>query len=144
VTDVEGRTARDAVSYVVLTAPELTLTPKAERRFEQRDGYWVAVFEAWVTNTDTYETAFRVEAPVGLSLTRINGVGDYDLSIDDKNGGQSYVVVLFGSEELSSSWVEFLVNTEENIPGVIQLGVSWDGLAQRPTADISATGSSGS
>jgi hypothetical protein len=133
VTDEAGQSSRDAVSYVVLSAPELAITPKAERRFEQRDGYWVAVFEAWVTNTETYESAFRIEAPVALSLTRIGGEGEYDLSTEEKDGVTSYYVVLFGAEDVSATWVELLINTEENIPGVLQLGVSWDGLARRST-----------
>ncbi|MCK4342263.1 MAG: hypothetical protein KAY37_11135 [Phycisphaerae bacterium] len=125
VTDESGRQDVDTVEFVILPAPELKITPAARRRFELRDGYLLGHFEAWVTNTKTYESAFRIKSPTELTFTKVTG-GDYDLSGGKSERGYEYYVVVFHQPEETASWVEFLVDTDENIPGIIQLGVSWE------------------
>ncbi len=126
VVDQHGKKATDTVEFVVLSAPELTITPHARRRFETRDGYPLGHFEAWATNTETYESAFKIASPTALTFTKVTG-GDYDLSGGKADGGYVYYVVVFQQSGETTSWLEFLVDTDEKIPGIIQLGVNWYG-----------------
>jgi hypothetical protein len=125
VTDAQGREAVDAVQFVVLPAPELTITPKAETWFELRDGYYLAYFEAWQTNTDSYETAFRIRTPTALTFTKTTG-DEYELTSERKGENHVYYVSLFHDVGQDVSWVELLVDTEEGVPGIVQLGVNWE------------------
>lgn len=126
VTDEHGEQASDGVRYVVKTAPELEISPPALRRFEFRDGYLLGHYEAWVTNLETARSTFRIESPTRLTFTKVTGSG-YDLTGGEEDGVHVYRVTIEMQPGEATSWVEFLVDTEEKVPGIVRLGVSWDG-----------------
>lgn len=129
VTDRFERSTRDTVSVIVLTAPELTVTPPADRYFDDRDGYLLGHYESWTINTETSSSVFNVASPVGLKFTEVTG-GDYDLVEDrtaDPDDDYRYEITVYRRNGESTSWLEFLVDTDEKVPGILQLGVSWDG-----------------
>jgi len=124
VTDRYGRQATDTVGYVMLPGPELTVRPSAQRRFELRDGYLLGHYTAWTSAAGDTAT-FEIVSPTGLFFTQISGPAC------DVGGGESgdrfvYRVVVYGEPGQSASWVEFLVDTDEKVPGILQLGVNWE------------------
>jgi hypothetical protein len=124
VTDGHGRQATDIVGYVMLPGPELTIRPPAQRRFELRDGYVLGHYTAWTSAAGDTAT-FEIASPTGLFFTQISGPAC------DIGGGQSgdrfaYRVVVYGEPGQTTSWAEFLVDTDEKIPGIVQLGVNWE------------------
>jgi hypothetical protein len=125
VTDDAGRAAVDEVEVVVLSGPELSLRPRAARSFKVRDGYLLAHYESWATASGAYETTFTIRSPNELTFTPVAG-GAYELS--GRRVGRRYVyeVKVYQEESLATSWLEFLVDTDEKIPGIVQLGVSWE------------------
>jgi hypothetical protein len=125
VTDASGHQDVDTVEYVVKSAPSLKIKPTAERHFELRDGYQLAHFVSWVTNLETYESAFEISSETELTFTKVRG-GAYDLSGGKTGGGYVYQVVVYGQVGEPTSWVELLVDTPEKVPGVVQLGVNWE------------------
>ena len=128
VTDTAGRQATDVVAYVTLPAPELQMLPRAERFFDYRDGYVLGHYEAWITNTQTGQSTFRIQSPTRLTFTKVVGP-EYDMyapAADQSKAPYIYEITVFhDSEEYDSSWLEFLVDTDEKVPGILQLGVSW-------------------
>lgn len=124
VQDAQGRQATDEVEIVVLAAPELTITPAAQRRFELRDGYWLGHFQSWVTALGAAEASFQVESPTRLSFTQIQG-GRYRVRGGDADGRFAYEVVLARDGGEMATFVELLVDTDEKTPGVLQLGAFW-------------------
>jgi hypothetical protein len=125
VTDPYGRTATDTVAYTVRSAPRLRMQPRAERRFEVRDGYLLPHYEAWITNLDSYESTFEIRSNAELVFTQVAG-GAFDLAGGAAGDGYIYRITVFMGEGESSSWLEFLVDSAEKIPGVLQLGVTWE------------------
>lgn len=126
VTDARGQRATDRVEYVVLSAPELVIDPPSVRSFKVRDRYLLAHFESWVSGGSAEQFTFEILAPRALSLTKVGG-GPYELTRTRANGMRVYEVTLVADAEAATSWVELLVDTDEKIPGVVVLGVSWDG-----------------
>jgi hypothetical protein len=125
VMDVDGRDATAGVQYVVKSAPSLKIKPTAERRFELRDGYWLAHFTSWATNLESYEQVFDLFAERELRFTKVAG-GEFELTGGKAESGFAYQVIVYGQAGEPNSWVEFLVDTDEKIPGVVQLGVNWE------------------
>lgn len=125
VTDAQGRQAVDTVRYVVKPAPELRIVPRATRWFELRDGYWLGHYEAWVTNLETEQSAFEIQSASELTFTKVAGA-DYELAAGKANGGHAYHVTLYSLGDQATSWVEFLVDTAEKVPGTVRLGVNWE------------------
>ncbi len=126
VTDADGVYDAATVDYVVITGPELEIEPVAQRRFEPRDGYVLAHYEAWTTNLETNASDFVIKSPVRLTFTPVSG-GEYQLRHKSRSGKHTYTVTVYYPEGASSSLMEFLADTEEKVPVIIQLGVSWDG-----------------
>lgn len=126
VTDKHGRESFDSVEIVVKSAPALTISPSARRRFEYRDGYLLGHYEAWATNLETFDFTFQIVAHQELTFTRVSG-GEYDLSGGPLEGLYVYRITLYAQRDEPTSWAEFLVDTAEQVPGVVQLGVSWVG-----------------
>ena len=126
VTDAAGEQAVDRVKYSVQSAPALRLKPTPERHFQSHDGYELAHFVSWITNLESYESTFEITSPTELTFTKVTG-SVCDLTGGKSDGGYVYQIVVYGQAGEPSSWVEFLVDTEEKVPGIIQLGVSWDG-----------------
>jgi hypothetical protein len=125
VTDATDERATDRVKYIVQSAPALRIKPTPERHFESHDGYELAHFVSWTTNVDGYESTFEISSPTELNFTKVTG-GLCDLSGGKSDGGYAYQAVVYGQAGEPSSWVEFLVDSEDKVPGVIQLGVSWE------------------
>ncbi len=125
VTDAAGQQATDTVSYTVLSAPALRIRPVPERRFEPRDGYQLAVYSSWTTNTDTYQTTFEISSESELTFTRIGG-GLFEVTGGRDGRWWVYQVLLTPQGGEPASWVEYLVDTDEKIPAVVQLGVNWE------------------
>jgi hypothetical protein len=125
VMDADGRDAAASVQYVAKTAPSLKIKPTAERRFELRDGYWLAHFTSWATNLESYEQVFDLFADRELRFTKVTG-GEFEFTGGKAESGYAYQVVVYGQAGEPTSWVEFLVDTDEKIPGVVQLGVNWE------------------
>lgn len=126
VTDVAGERAVDRVKYSVQSAPVLRIKPAAERHFQSHDGYELAHFVSWITNLENYESTFEISSPTELTFTKVSG-SVCDLTGSKSDSGYTYQVVVYGQTGEATSWVEFLVDTEEKVPGIIQLGVSWEG-----------------
>ena len=125
VTDASGEQAARRVKHIVQCAPALTIKPTPERHFEPHDGYELAHFAAWLTNLESYESTFEITSPTELTFTKVSG------SLCDLTGGKLdsvyvYQVVVYGQAGEPTSSVEYLVNTDAKVPGVIQLGVSWE------------------
>lgn len=124
VTDELGNTASDTVEMVVLPAPDIVITPTANRYYARRDSYLLPHFEAWTTNTESFETTFRVQSPTDLHITKVAG-SPHRLSRQTTDEGYLFEITLMAEGEEATSWAEFLIDTEEKIPGIIQLGVDW-------------------
>ncbi len=124
VKDRSGEEAFDEVRFIVKAGPELTVSPRAQRRFEYRDGYLLAHYEAWESNLTTYESMFQVVSHTELAFTRVTG-DEYDLVADRVDGLYVYRITVYGQEGAETSWLEFLIDTSERIPGILQLGVRW-------------------
>jgi hypothetical protein len=126
VTDASGERAVDRVKYSVQSAPALRLKPTAERHFQSHDGYELAHFVSWITNLENDESTFEISSPTELTFTKVSGSA-CELTGSKSDAGYTYQVVVYGQSGEPTSWVEFLVDTEEKVPGIIQLGVSWEG-----------------
>jgi hypothetical protein len=125
VTDASGAQNADRVKYTVSSAPPLKIKPTPERRFELRNGYQLAHFVSWITNLESYEALFEIASPTELTFTKV--VGDA-CEVTGGKGDTSYLyqIVVYGQAGMPSSWVEFLVDTEDKIPAIVQLGVNWE------------------
>ncbi len=132
VTDASGAQDVDYVKYTVCSAPPLKIKPTPGRRFELRNGYQLAHFVSWVTNLETYESLFEIASPVELTITKVAGDA-CEVTGGKLDGTYLYQVVVYGQEGQAASWVELLVDTEDKIPGIVQLGVNWEA---RPNDDI--------
>lgn len=133
VTDVAGEREVDTVRYTVKSAPALTIKPSAERRFEIRDGYPLAHFVAWNTTLDGDESVFEITSDNELTFTKVSG-SPYTLTGGKTGSRFIYQVVVFAGGDAATSWVELLVDTEEKVPGIVQLGVNWTAVAAPPMA----------
>lgn len=131
VTDAAGEQDTDAARYVVKSAPTITIKPTAARHFEFRDGYQLAHFVAWATNLDSYESLFEVTSDTELAFTKVAGSA-YSLTGGKAGLKYTYQIVVYGDPNASTSWVELLVDTDEKVPGIVQLGVNWTGGATPP------------
>jgi hypothetical protein len=125
VTDAAGAEDVDHVKYLVCAAPPVKIKPTPERRFELRNGYQLAHFVSWVTNLETFESLFEIASPAELTLTKVAGDA-CEVTGGKVDGAYLYQVVVYGQVGTASSWVEFLVDTEDNIPAIVQLGVNWE------------------
>jgi hypothetical protein len=125
VTDETGANETDYVKYTVRAAPLLRIKPAPERRFELRNGYQLAHFTSWITNLDSYEAVFEIAAPSELTLTKVAGDA-CEVTGGKLDGAYLYQAVVYGQAGQATSWVEFLVNTEDNIPAIVQLGANWE------------------
>ncbi len=126
VTDKYGRQSVGTLGYVVLAGPELTVRPPAQRRFELRDSYLLGHYESWATAPEGGVATFRVTSPTGLTFTRITG-GPADITGGRARRHYEYEIVVHQEPGAAQAWLEFLVDTDEKIPGVVQLGVNWEG-----------------
>jgi hypothetical protein len=127
VTDARGQEATDTVQYLVKTAPTMRIKPAADRHFEFRDGYWLGHFTSWATNLESYETVFEITADRELRFTKVTGSPcELTGGKNEAGTGYHYQVVVYGQAGEPTSWVEFLADTDERIPGIVQLGVNWE------------------
>ncbi len=127
VTDARGQEATDTVQFLVKTAPTMRIKPTADRHFEFRDGYWLGHFTSWATNLESYETVFEIAADRDLRFTKVTGSPcELTGGKNEAGTGYFYQVVVYGQSGEPTSWVEFLVDTDERIPGIVQLGVNWE------------------
>ncbi len=133
VTDLAGEREVDSVRYTVKSAPAVTVKPTAERRFEIRDGYPLAHFIAWNTTLDGDESVFEITSDKELTFTKVSG-SPYTLTGGKTGSRFVYQVVVFANGDATTSWVELLVDTEEKVPGIVQLGVNWTAVAAPPMA----------
>jgi len=125
VTDAAGERDVDTVKYIVQAAPPLKIKPTPERRFEWQDGFELAYFTAWITNLESYEAVFEVTSPTELRFTRITG-GLAELSGRKSEGVFVYQFTVYAQAGEATSWVEYLADTEDKVPAVVQLGVNWE------------------
>jgi len=125
VTDTAGASETDYVKFTVRAAPALKIRPLPERRFELRNGYQMPHFTSWITNLESYEAVFEIAAPGELTLTKVAGDA-CEVTGGKLDGAYLYQVVVYGQAGQASSWVEFLVDTEDNIPAIVQFGANWE------------------
>lgn len=125
VIDSAGREALDQVEFVVVPAPELTVRPAATRSFEDRDGYWLGHYSASLT-AKTDIALFEVSSPTQLTFTRV-GQTETEVSSVSTGDRNVYEVVVYRTTDDATAVVEFLVDTEEQIPGVLRLTIQWEG-----------------
>lgn len=125
VADATGRESYDTVRVVVQSAPDVRIAPRAERYFTTRDGYILGQYESWVTNLETYESVFEIVSLQELTFTKVGGSGVFELTGGKVDDAYVYRVVLYGSDEVTTTWVEYLVDTSDNVPGLMQFGVNW-------------------
>lgn len=125
VTDEHGERSFDTVEFVVKAAPDITIVPAAERFFELRDGYLLGHAVAEAVNLETERTTFEIVSPTALVLTKVGG-DEYVVVEDVSDYAYVYQVTLQWQSGVSETWVEFLVDTGEKIPGIVQLAVSWE------------------
>lgn len=123
VTDTQGRQAKDTVAWVVLPGPELAMQPAAQRSFALRDGYLLGTYTCEVRAEDPEAASIEISSPVALTLTQMTR-GDYELVRRRSDGSVSYELFLYRGAGHSESF-EFFVDTEERIPGVLQVRVTW-------------------
>ncbi|MEW6252908.1 MAG: hypothetical protein AB1716_19905, partial [Planctomycetota bacterium] len=133
VTDANGAHDTAGVVYTVRFAPPLRTRPAAERSFEDRDGYQLPHFVIWQTNYDGLAATFEVASDSELTFERLAG-GGYAVSGGRTDLGWVYQIAVYPVSGEAQSWLEFLVNTEEKIPAVLQLGVNWDVRPEAPPA----------
>jgi|GEM_PF-1858375 len=126
VTDAGGQHDTDTVLYTVKSAPALSIKPPGERRFEIRDGYELAHYFSWVTNPETLESVFEIASENELTFTRVGGGASYTLGGGLEGKRYVYQVVVYARPDEAASWIEFLVDTDEKIPAIVQLGVTWE------------------
>lgn len=127
VTDAQGQAATDSVAVVALAAPDLMISPSPQRRFELRGGYLLGLYESWATTTGEVEVVFRISSPVALTFSYVGGLA---CELRDGKPGRrgaryTYEAILYPDPATTTTWVEFLVNSEEGIPGLVRLGVTW-------------------
>lgn len=125
-TDPSGVQDTTTVRYVVKSAPMLKIKPMADRRFELRDGYELGHFTAWATNVDSYESVFEISSETELTFTKVAGSA-YAMTGGKAEKNFVYQITVYGQDGESTSWVELLVDTDERIPGIVRLGVNWEG-----------------
>lgn len=125
VIDAAGREASDTVEFVAIAAPELTVQPAATRVFENRDGYWLGHYTARVVAM-TDMALFEVSAPTQLVFTHV-GTVDVEVATVATGETNAYEIVIYRTADETTSQTEFLVDTDEEIPGVLRLSVSWEG-----------------
>ncbi len=123
VVDVLGREATDRVTYTVRPAPLMDISPAGERRFEDRDGYPLAHYESWIATAASRAT-FEIVSLSPLTFTRAGGAR-YTLRSAKVGEGYVYTLTLYPQRRQPTTWVELLVESEEKIPAVVQLGVEW-------------------
>ncbi len=139
VTDRQGREATDKVGVVVLSGPELKIMPIAQRHFEVRDGYMLGHYEAWAASAEGEGVTFRIASPVGLTFTKVAGTGYEVASEEGREGGGGrgegrgsaggrhvYKVTVYPDPNELAAYVELLVDTDEKVPGIVRLGVTWE------------------
>ncbi len=132
--DNAGRQAAQTVRVAAQAAPELTIDPPAEPRFEERDGYIYGVFESWATNHQTDQFTFTISSAQRLKFTGLGG-DPYELTGRKTGGVCIYHVTLGLVPGQATSWAELLVETSEKVPGIVRLGVSWYAPAADGTAE---------
>lgn len=125
VIDAAGREASDTVEIVAVAAPELTVRPAATRAFENRDGYWLGHYTARVVAA-TDMALFEVSAPTQLVFTHV-GTVDVEVATVSVGDTNTYEIVVYRTADEPMSQTEFLVDTDEQIPGVLRLSVTWEG-----------------
>lgn len=128
VTDANGVQDVDTVEIVAKRAPMVRIKPTPERRFEYRDGLLLGHYISWVTNLETYETVFEVTSELELSFYRVGG-GPYEAVGGPADSGAPrfvYQVVIFPQGDEVASWVEFLIDSAEKVPAIVQFGVNWE------------------
>jgi hypothetical protein len=125
VIDTAGREASDLVEIVAIAAPELSVRPAATRAFENRDGYWLGHYTAHVVAMADV-ALFEISAPTQLVFTHV-GALDVEVSTVSTGETNTYEIVVYRGGDESASQTEFLVDTDEQIPGVLRLSVSWEG-----------------
>ncbi len=131
VTDETGAQDTVTVSYSVRAAPALVFRPAADRSFVQRDNYQIGHFSVWQTSYEGVAATFDMSGDSELTFTKIGG-GNYGLTGGKTDTGYTYQVTIYPAAGEASTWVEFLVNTEEKIPAVVQLGVNWEPVEAGP------------
>ncbi len=132
VNDARGAQAVDYVKYRVYSAPPLKIRPTPERFFEYRNGYQLAHFVSWVTNLETYEAQFEIASPTELTITKVAGDA-CEVTGEKLDRAFLYQVLVLGQVGQANSWVELLIDTEEQVPAIVQLGVHWE--SRRTDAD---------
>ena len=105
----------------------MRIKPAADRHFEFSDGYWLGHFTSWATNLESYETVFEITADRELRFTKVTwSPCELTGGKNEAGTGYHYQVVVYGQAGEPTSWVEFLADTDERIPGIVQLGVNWE------------------
>lgn len=126
VTNAEGAEATDSVACTVKVAPPLKVSPRAERFVQERDGYRLGHYEAWQSNSDSYAATFEVRSDIALTFTRVAG-NSFELVGEEQDRQFIYLITVYGQAGEAASFVEFLVDTADRIPGVLVLNVTWEG-----------------
>ncbi len=126
VTDGQGRPATDTVECTVKAAPSLTISPAPRTFVAERDGYALVHFEAWKTNRHDEQEVFIIRTPGELTFSPLVGDADYDVTVSPSAGGFRYEVVVYYEQDATSAWLEFFVTSTDQIPAILQLGVTWE------------------
>lgn len=124
VTDAAGRQATDTVAWVVLPGPDLALQPAAQRAFVLRDGYLLGHYTCEVRAEDPEAASVEIKSPVALTITQLTR-GDYEVVRRSSDAGVTYELFLYRGSAGQNESFEFFVDTEERVPGVLQVRVMW-------------------
>ncbi|MFH1746196.1 MAG: hypothetical protein ABIG44_04045 [Planctomycetota bacterium] len=126
VSDAYGQESVDCVQYEVKTTPPLRISPWPKRELILRDGYYIARYESWETESVDSSVIFTVRSRSELFLQHLGGDNQYELNSTERAGRYTYEVTLFFRENQPATWVEFFVDTDQRIPAILQFGVNWE------------------
>jgi len=126
VTDRQGRSASDTVTYTVKAAPALSTVPPARRELAYRDGYLFMHFQMWKTNRAEEFEVFEVRSKSELTFHHIGGRGRFEITPARSEGRYGYTITVYYLEGETTTWLEFFVDTPERVPAILQIGVNWE------------------
>ncbi|MBN2448530.1 MAG: hypothetical protein JXO22_17515 [Phycisphaerae bacterium] len=132
VRDAAGHESSDTVTVYAQPAPDLVLVPGGagksftDKYFGNMQGVPLANFEARVSGPQGRLATFVIDADSPLNFDALESA-DFEMWYSDENGRHLYQFDVYQAGDETQTWLVFFVETEEQIPAVVRLGVDWYG-----------------
>lgn len=126
VRDEQGRVSRDSVSIAAVGAPELSVSPGAQRRFVQRDGLWLGHYECALGSAEG-AAVLSVSADVPLTFSAAGAFAYELVELESGSRTHSYELVIYREVDAADLTAEFLLDSADGVPCVLRAVVLWGG-----------------